>query len=56
MIRDKGYGVKFIPSLSKMNLHLVGMGFVDDTGIIGCGLKIDKYEDVTQRLQEVLQW
>ena len=42
--------------LSKLALHLMGCGFVDDTDILHTGLDTDDYFTVAAKLQEALLW
>ena len=54
-IRDKGYGAKLYSPLSKLALHFVGLGFVDDTDIVELDFASEDYWEVAAKLQEALR-
>ena len=53
-IRNKGLGVKLRSPLSKLALHLAGLGFVDDTDLIQLGFASEDYWEVAAKLQQAL--
>ena len=56
LLRDKGHGFKMETPLSKLALHMMGFGFVDDTDIMQLGLNDNNYQVVPSKLQEALKW
>ena len=53
-VRAKGYGAQLCSPLTQKEVHLAGLGFVDDTDILQLGGETEDYRDVAVKLQAAL--